>query len=149
LISSWSRCDRYTQAVFDHFKKARAQLSPADFVQLLQLWIAAAPYYEEHYAQMLEDQANAHEGYMPLHAFAAQCDACSTHQAVEQLDQIHVPALLTVGDMDIFTPLRLTTEMHARLPASEMAVFEGRGHIHHWEDLQRFNTLTTRYLLEH
>ena len=149
LISSWARCDRYTQAVFDHFKKARARLSPADFVQLLQLWIAAPPYYEEHEAQMLQDQANAAEGYMPLDAFAAQCDACGTHQALERLVQIRVPALLTVGDADIFTPLRLTAEMHARLPGSAMEVFEGRGHIHHWEDLDRFNALTTRFLLEH
>ncbi len=149
LISSWSRCDRHTQAVFDHFKKARVQLSPADFVQLLQLWITSASYYEDHYLQMLQDQAGAAESYMPLEAFAAQCDACSTHQALERLDQISIPALLTVGDQDIFTPLRLTTEMHARLPASELAVFAGNGHIHHWEDMQRFNTLSSRFLLEH
>ena len=56
LISSWSRCDRYTRAVFEHFKKMRALASPADFTQLLQLWIASAPYYEEHFAEMVEDQ---------------------------------------------------------------------------------------------
>jgi pimeloyl-ACP methyl ester carboxylesterase len=149
LISSWARCDRYTQAVFDHFKKARARLSPADFVQLLQLWIAAPPYYEAQITQMLQDQASAADGYMPLEAFAAQCEACRSHQALERLDQIRVPSLLTVGDADIFTPLRLTAEMHARLPGSVMEVFEGRGHIHHWEDLERFNALTTQFLREH
>ena len=149
LISSWSRCDQYSQAVFEHFKKMRLLASPADFVQLLQLWIAAAPYYDEHYAQMLQDQGRAHENYMPLHAFAAQCDACSTHNAFDRLDRITVPALLTVGEVDIFTPVRLTAEMHARMPASQMLVFAGRGHIHHWEDLQRFNDQTTRFLLEH
>ena len=149
LISSWARCDRYTQAIFDHFKKARAQLSPADFVQLLQLWIAAAPYYDEHYTQMLQDQGGAQDGYMPLHAFVAQCDACSTHDAFDRLSGIAVPALLTVGEADIFTPLRLTAEMHARMPEAELLVFAGHGHIHHWEDLQRFNALTTRFLLEH
>jgi len=149
LISSWARCDRYAQAVFDHFKRARALLSPADFVQLLQLWIAAAPYYDEHYAQMLQDQSEAQAGYMPLHAFAAQCDACRTHDALERLDRISAPALLTVGEADIFTPLRFTAEMHARMTGSEMLVFAGRGHIHHWEDVQRFNAETTRFLLAH
>ena len=71
LISSWSRCDKYTQNVFDHFKKMRSLTSPADFTQLLQLWIASAPYYEEHFVEMVQDQNKAHEFYMPLGAFKA------------------------------------------------------------------------------
>src|SRR5262249_7925090 len=39
LISSWARCDAYTRAVLEHFRKMRALATPADFVQLLQLWI--------------------------------------------------------------------------------------------------------------
>jgi pimeloyl-ACP methyl ester carboxylesterase len=61
---------------------------------------------------------------------------------------ITAPTLLTVGDADIFTPLRLTVEMQERMPSSEMVVFNGLGHIHHWEDLQRFNEVTTRFLQE-
>lgn len=147
LISSWSRCDRYTQAVFDQFKKMRALASPADFVQLLQLWIASAPYYEEHYVEMTRDQKNAHENYMPLEAFQAQCEACSRHNTFDRLGRITVPALLTVGDADIFTPRRLTIEMHERMPHSKILVFNELGHIHHWEDLARFNEATSRFLL--
>lgn len=33
--------------------------------------------------------------------------------------------------------------MHERMPNSEMIVFKGLGHIHHWEDLERFNDVTT------
>jgi pimeloyl-ACP methyl ester carboxylesterase len=149
LISSWGRCDQYTRTVFEHFKKMRALTSPADFTQLLQLWIAAPDYYEEHYDQMIQDQINAEEGYMPLHAFIAQCDACMTHAAFDRLGQITVPTLLTVGDADIFTPLRLTAEMHEKMPGSEMLVFAGRGHIHHWEDLERFNARTLQFLRDH
>ena len=149
LVSSWSRCDRYTVAVFEHFKKMRALASPADFTQLLQLWIAAPGYYEAHLADMLQGQREEEEGYMPLHAFEAQCDACSTHDTLNRLDRIAAPALLTVGDADIFTPLRLSAEMHERMPHSELLVFPGRGHIHHWEDLERFNARTTEFLLDH
>jgi pimeloyl-ACP methyl ester carboxylesterase len=149
LISSWSRCDRYTVAVFEHFKKMRALASPADFVQLLQLWIAAPGHYEANYDDMLQGQQEASDGYMPLHAFQAQCDACSGHDAYDRLDQIAVPSLLTVGDADIFTPLRLSAEMHERMPNSELWVLPGRGHIHHWEDLEQFNARTTAFLLEH
>ncbi len=146
LISSWSRCDRYTAAVFEHFKKMRSIASPADFTQLLQLWIASAPYYEEHFTEMVQDQGQAHEGYMPLGAFEAQCDACSSHNAFERLEAITAPALLTAGEADIFTPLRLTAEMHARMAHSDMLIFPGKGHIHHWEDLERFNAVTLKFL---
>jgi len=148
LVSSWSRCDRYTQTVFEHFKNMRALASPADFTQLLQLWIASAPYYEEHFGEMVHDQTTAQEDYMPMDAFQAQSDACRVHNTFERLNMITAPTLLTVGDVDIFTPLRLTVEMHERMPASEMVVFKGFGHIHHWEDLARFNDVTTQFLLE-
>ncbi len=39
LISSWARCDRYMQDVFEHFHRMRAVVSPEHFLQLLQLWI--------------------------------------------------------------------------------------------------------------
>ena len=146
LISSWSRCDRYTEIVFEHFKKMRELASPADFTQLLQLWIASPAYYEAHFEQMLRDQTNAQEDYMPLRAFRAQSDACAMHNTFDQLEKITVPTLLTVGDADIFTPLRLTVEMHERIPGSKMVVFKGLGHIHHWEDLERFNQVTMQFL---
>jgi pimeloyl-ACP methyl ester carboxylesterase len=149
LVSSWSRCDRYTVAVFEHFKTMRALASPAEFTQLLQLWIAAPEYYAEHLDDLLQGQREAADGYMPLHAFQAQCDACSTHDTFNRLDRIAVPALLTVGDADIFTPLRLSVEMHERMPRSELLVFPSRGHIHHWEDLAEFNASTTEFLLSH
>jgi pimeloyl-ACP methyl ester carboxylesterase len=148
LVSSWARCDKYTQAVFEHFKKMRERASPADFTQLLQLWIASAAYYEKHFDEMVEDQSKAQEDYMPVDAFQAQSDACRMHNTFERLNTITAPTLLTVGDADIFTPLRLTVEMHERMPSSEMVVFKGLGHIHHWEDLERFNNVTTQFLLE-
>jgi pimeloyl-ACP methyl ester carboxylesterase len=147
LISSWSRCDRYMHAVFEHFKKMRAIASPADFTQLLQLWIASAAYFEEQFDKMVLDQNKAQENFMPLHAFEAQCAACTTHNSFNRLDKITIPVLLTVGEADIFTPLRLTAEMHERLPTSEMLVFHGRGHIHHWEDLEKFNEAAFQFLL--
>ncbi len=148
LVSSWSRCDRYTQTVFEHFKKMRELASPADFTQLLQLWIASAPYYEEHFDNMVGDQTIAHEDYMAVDAFQAQSDACIMHDTFDRLDKITASTLLTVGEADIFTPLRLTVAMHERMPDSKMIVFKGLGHIHHWEDLERFNNVTMQFLLE-
>lgn len=149
LVSSWARTDAYTDAIFDHFNKMRALASPAEFVQLLQLWIASPAFYGENVASLVRDQDHAADGYMPLPAFAAQCDACRSHSTLDRLAEISAPSLLTVGEVDIFTPMRLSLEMHGKLPNSELLVFEGCGHIHHWEDVQRFNDRTLDFLLNH
>ncbi len=149
LISSWARCDRYTVAVFETFKKLRAIATPADFMQMLQLWIFTAGHYEANYADMLAGQRDAADKPMPTAAFAAQCDACATHDALDRLGEISVPALLTVGDADIFTPLRFSEEIAGCMTNAELLVLPGLGHCHHWEDLATFNARTTEFLLNH
>jgi len=149
LISSWARCDAYTRAVFDHFRTIRAQVSPSDFMRLLQLWIFTATHYESHLADMVQGQREAAIDPMLQHAFSAQCDACMGHDALDRLAEIRQPVLITVGDADIFTPLRLSEEIHRRLPNSELRVFPGGGHAHHWETLEAFNSATLDFLLRH
>lgn len=146
LVSSWSRCDAYTKAVFEHFIKMRAASSPNDFVQLLQLWIYSADYYNKHIKDMLEEQKNANSSYMPFHAFRNQCKACINHNTYDRLKYIKIPTLLTVGDSDIFTPIRLSQEMQKRIPKSTLRVFKRLGHCHHWEDLKVFNEFTVSFL---
>jgi pimeloyl-ACP methyl ester carboxylesterase len=153
LACTWARCDAYAQAVFEHFAKMRAVSNAADFVQLLQLWIWT-PSWMEHHADELraarDDAAKAHaEGnWMPQHAFAGQCLACIRHDATGELQNIETPVLLTAGTADIFTPLRFTEYLHARIRGSKLKVFPGWGHVHHWEALEEFNTYTTEWLLE-
>jgi len=147
LVSSWARCDLYTKALLDHFAKMRSIAAPADFVQLLQLWIFTAGHYNANIEDLRQGQLDAADSYMPLEAFEAQCGACSTHDTLGRLGEIRAPSLLTVGDADIFTPLRFSEGMHERMPDSELLVFPGLGHCHHWEDLETFNSRTTEFLL--
>ncbi len=147
LISSWARCDIYTRTVFEHFCRVRAQVLPETFMQLIQLWIFTAPHYEKNLKTLVEGQLAARNGLaMPQHAFESQSSACITHDTVDRLGQIKAPTLLTVGDADIFTPLRLSEEILRLMPKATMEVFKGWGHAHHWEDLARFNRITTEFM---
>jgi len=150
LVSSWARCDVYTRAIFDHFRRVRGSVPPDVFMELLQLWIFAPDHYEKNLPALLDGRAAARVGPpMPQHAFEAQCAACVEHDALDRLDRITAPALLTVGDADIFTPLRLSQAMQPRLRGSRLEVFHGWGHAHHWEDLPRFNRVTREFLQAH
>ncbi|RMG25173.1 MAG: alpha/beta hydrolase, partial [Bacteroidetes bacterium] len=81
--------------------------------------------------------------------FEGQLDACILHDSVDRLHQISVPTLITIGMMDIFTPPAFSDLLHEKIPGSELVRFPTGGHVHHWEDLERFNRITTEFLLKH
>jgi pimeloyl-ACP methyl ester carboxylesterase len=151
LVSTWAQCDTYTRIVFEHFKKMRVAADPGDFTELLQLWIFAAEHVEAQHEDLLQAQqeARANENPMPQHAFDAQCDACTTHDTLENLHRIQIPTLITVGDTDIFTPYRFSKVIHENITGSELFVLDRVGHAHHWEKLDEFNHKTTTFLQSH
>lgn len=150
LVSTWARCDTYAKVVFENFKKMRAVADPGDFMELLQLWIFAADHTEANHADLIQGQQDAREAEnpMPQHAFDAQCDACITHDTLDELDKIDVPTLITIGTADIFTPYAFSEAIHNGIQGSEMFVLERVGHAHHWEKLDAFNSKTTQFLLD-
>lgn len=148
LSCTWPKCNIYTATVFKQFKKVRASVSAAEFVQHSQLWGFASAYFEKHEETLLEAQEEAAADPMPQpqHAFSAQCDACISHDALDQLNRIQVPTLITVGDSDILTPVHFSKTIAERIPNSEMLLFPGCGHAHRTEDLKRFNQVTLDFL---
>jgi pimeloyl-ACP methyl ester carboxylesterase len=153
LACTWAKCDEYAKWVFEHFAKMRAVSKPADFIQLLQLWIWTAAWTQQHADELRTGQQDAADAaakgnWMPQHAFEAQCHACTHHDTTAELQKIKTPTLLTVGTADIFTPMRFTEYLHSRIPGSKLKVFPGGGHVHHWEALEEFNAFTTQWLKE-
>lgn len=152
LNCSWLACDDYTRFIFETFRAGYAAMRPDDFAKLLHLFIYTPAYHEEHgdklAAARREAAAAAAEGSrMPVHAFQAQCDACIAHDATGRLKAIRVPTLITVGDLDRFTPPALSLAIAREIPHAEVERFEGSGHTHHWDALERFNRVTTQFLL--
>ena len=74
-------------------------------------------------------------------------NACMNHDSVSRLHEISVPTLVTIGMMDIFTPPPFSDILHEKIAGSELVKFPTGGHVHHWEDLERFNEVTTQFLL--
>ena len=148
LACTWARCDAYATWIFEHFAAVRAAVPPSEFMRLLQLWIWSPAWVAAHRDELLAVQDAALSAPpMPQHAFVAQCRACTGHDTRDQLARIATPTLLTVGDQDIFTPAAFSRDLAARIPGARLEVLPGTGHAHHWEALDAFNELTTRWLL--
>ena len=79
--------------------------------------------------------------------FEGQLDACINHDSVDRLHKIKVPTLITIGETDIFTPPPFSDILHEKIAGSKLVNFPTGGHVHHWEDLPRFNKVTTEFLL--
>jgi pimeloyl-ACP methyl ester carboxylesterase len=149
LISTWPKFDNYATTVYQNLKKLRVTSKPADFIELLQLWIFAPPYYKDGLADLKEGQAAAATNKHPQSqdGFEGQLDACIHHDTVSRLSDIKVPTLITVGDMDIFTPPAFSKVLHNGIKGSTYVSFPEGGHVHHWEDLERFNKITTEFFI--
>lgn len=154
LVCTWAKFEPYAAQTFDNLARLRPLTTPEDFLQLLHLWIWTPAYINAHADEMAKERAAANAAledgtWMPPHAFAAQASACITHDAAARVKNIAVPTLLTIGAADIFTPPAYTEYLHKHIPGSEVVTFPGWGHVHHWEDLERFNQVTRDWLEKH
>ncbi|MCB0668102.1 MAG: alpha/beta fold hydrolase [Saprospiraceae bacterium] len=150
LISTWPVFNNYAKTVYRNLKKLRVTSHPEDFMELLQLWIFAPPYYRDHLHELQTGQTDAKDNKAPQSkaGFDGQLDACIEHDTVDRLQGISAPTLITIGLMDIFTPPAFSAILHKGIKNSEMIEFPEGGHVHHWEDLERFNQVTLDFLLK-
>ena len=150
LVSTWPKFNEYAKAVYENLKHIRAISPPAYFMELLQLWIFAPPYYENNSASLKADALASESAgnRQSTHGFNGQLDACIHHDSVKRLKAITCPVLITVGLMDIFTPPVFSRTIHQLISHSKYLEFPEGGHVHHWEDLQHFNTESLDFLLK-
>ena len=146
LVSTWARCDTFTASALESLCRIRAAVAPDVFIQMIQLWLFAPPYYEAHLEELREAGRIAETCYMPQPAYAAQTEACLAHDTLDRLDRIQAPTLITAGGADFFTPPAFARDLHRRIPGSRLIVYPDTSHAHHYEVVDGFNTTTTAFL---
>lgn len=144
LVATWARCDTYTSEVMALLTAVRASADRVTFTALLQALIWSPEWFASHLGDLQKERVQPQ--LMAQQAFAAQTAACATHDAMGRLRAVAVPTLVTAGSADMFIRPALTAEVAEGIPGAELEVFEGGGHTHHWEQLDRFNELVERWL---
>ena len=143
LMCSWARCDAYAASVFRHMIQAKAHLTPAAFMEWIQLLIFHKRSWDdpEMYQSLLDGRQEAAEDPFPqpLHGLEGQAAACIHHNTLADLPRIKAPAWVVGGEADIFTPRWMAEEIAAALPNSMLHLYPESGHAFHWENLDSFN----------
>ncbi len=153
LMCPWARCDYYAKSVFRHIEVCKAHLTPADFMEWIQLLIFDKTSWDdpEFYQGMLDGRVAAagNENPQPLHGLQGQAAACINHNTFDQLKTINAPTLIIGGENDIFTPRWMAEEIHDELPNSELYLYPQAGHGFHLENLEDFNQRVADFIKNH
>ena len=153
LMCTWARCDNTAKGIFQHMMHCKARLRPEEFSLYIQLLIYAKPSWDNQqmFAELEEGrrQAAVEEHPQPLHGLEGQAAACITHDVLEELQEVAVPALVIGGRDDAFTPVWMAEEVAGAMPNAELHLYERSGHAFHWENVADFNPRVRDWLLSH
>jgi pimeloyl-ACP methyl ester carboxylesterase len=144
LVASWARCDPYTDTVLEVIGALRRQGSPAEFTAHLQSLVWTPRWFDEH-ADELRTQ-RSQELSVPASALAGQVAACRTHDTADRLGAVAVPTLVTAGGADRFVPPEASLALARGIPGARFELFADTGHVHHWEEVGRFNDLVEAWI---
>lgn len=150
LHATWPKSDPYFARTLELLKMLVAR--EPHMSQVYQDILVFTPEYynanQDRIRKMQEDTAKS-ENPMPAYAVFRQADAIVNHNAEDRLYLIKAPTLITVGDQDIWTPLRFAKVLHAKIPHSQLIIEKNAPHASLWEDPEGFAEMTLKFLREH
>ncbi len=144
LVATWGRPDPYVTDVLRTIGRLRKIADEETFTTHLQTLVWTPQWFADHYGDLVAGRDASPD--VGVTALQAQIAACVGHDAGSRLDRIGVPTLVTAGGQDRFIPCHLAREVADAIPGARYELFERTGHVHHWEELDRFNDLVEEFL---
>jgi pimeloyl-ACP methyl ester carboxylesterase len=148
LAGSWARNDEYTRALFRTWKRLRATLEPAAFLEAILLTGVGHTFLNSVGVDAMVQLFLAAPNQQSAAAYCRQVDADLAHDTADRLGKIQPPTLVIAGDEDkIFPP------HHARQLAdgigAELLIIPGIGHSPAIENPPAFTTALDSFLTSH
>ena len=132
----------------DAWLKARlapleAGLTPADFAHDVLCSVAGPEFGGDSLAA-----AVASFSRITSAGLRAACECLTTHDVRGRLEEIAMPTLVIVGELDEETPLAYSRLLADRIPGAELVVIDGAGHLSPCEAPAEFNATVRRFLVD-
>jgi 3-oxoadipate enol-lactonase len=96
--------------------------------------------------QDLMDKVGAMIRSTPAPGYIGCCHAIPKINVTERLKEVRCPALVIVGEEDPGTPVEMAREIHAALPAAELAILSRASHLSNLEQPTEFNRVLGGFL---
>jgi 3-oxoadipate enol-lactonase len=94
----------------------------------------------------LMDRVGAMIGSTPAPGYIGCCQAIPKINVTERLREVRCPALVIVGEEDPGTPVDMARDIHAALPAAELAILSRASHLSNLEQPEEFNRVLGGFL---
>jgi proline iminopeptidase len=114
-----------------------------------QCWEAIAPLYDKNPDPVKIKERIARTKFNYVTKNFAFAHNLPKYDVREQLKDVHVPVLITVGRYDWITPVEASEELHSLLPNGELVVFENSGHSPQQEEKELWLATIRDFLQRH
>lgn len=151
LHCTYARPDHYLRALTAAWRQVRTSLDREQSLRTIALWLFAPRTYDERpqFVEALLQNALANPYPQSVTGFLRQSDAVSSHDALDRLDTIRCPTLVSVAEDDILVPPRFSRELAQSISGAELRVIAGAGHVYFWEKPEEFNAMCLEFLDKH
>jgi 3-oxoadipate enol-lactonase len=148
LGCTFARADAYMLALNAAWRDMRIGLGRDQTLRTLALWLFAPTTYAERpdLVEMLLQNALANPYPQSVAGFLRQGEAIATHDAIDRLEAIRCPTLVSVAEDDILTPPRFSRDIAKRIPGAELRVVPGAGHCYFLERPDTFNEISLDFI---
>lgn len=136
LIATWSQVTASVRTIFEAIDRAARHRDPGLLRRILHTvtwtfdWTDSHP--EEARAK-IEDPAP-----IPFETVSKQARACASFDVADQLGRVAIPTLITIGVQDLIIHPGLSRQTAQLIPGAEVIEYR-TGHVHHFEEVQKFN----------
>ncbi len=148
LACTFARPDAYMLALNSAWREMRIGLGRESTLRALALWLFSPTTYAERpdFLEALLQNSLANPYPQSLAGFLRQGEAVSAHDALERLQAIHCPTLVSVAEDDILVPPRFSREIVARVRGAELCLVPAAGHGYFLERPDVFNELSLDFI---
>lgn len=150
LHCTYARADRYTQVRADIWEMLRRKLTREESMRAVMPWLFEPASYNERpdFVETIIANGLANPYPQSLAGFVRQREAVSAHDALDRLDRITCPTLVSTGERDGLVSPQFSREIAARIPGAEFQTLPG-GHVYFWEFPEAFNRMCLEFLAKH
>lgn len=154
LHCTWGRSDEWFRRMIDSMEFMIRHDDPVAYIRCALVWVASPAFINNR----TEEVEAFERGFIlenphppSKEGMLGHFHADKTHDALERLDQIRVPTLITSGEVDWQVPTRYGREVQRHIPGSVLHVFEGphSSHIAFYEMADEWNAFTLAWLQRH